>query len=140
MEFFCPNIYKSIEWEIQSQPGLIGSTVKVEKTSGEKMKMRLTGCCEIKRKLCFELLDVEPQMHCSGLMEKWQLIPITCCLENQTLLIMKSDFARDTTPELLKKFKQGHVEMMHDLTSTLKKIAKGELKMPTNMETHQVMH
>ena len=52
---------------------------------------------------------------------------------------MKSDFARDTTPELLKKFKQSHIEMMHDLTSTLKKISKGELKMPSNTETHQLV-
>ena len=107
-------------------------------TSGEKIQKRLVLAHEAKRKITFEIIETSPPSHATHISEKLQVIPISVSPTPASLLVMKADFSRDTSPELMKHLKQSHVDMMHDLVSVLHKLAKGDLQWPTMEDTCQI--
>ena len=86
--------------------------------------------------MSFEVLEASPDYQSSSDIEKVKMIPITVGLKDQSLLIFKSDFARDTTQNQMHQFKQQHNDLLHDLSDTLHKISRGEVKWPDAGATH----
>ena len=88
--------------------------------------------------MTFEVIEASPDFQSSCEIEKVKLIPITVGLDNNSMLILKSDVSRDTTQNQMHSFKQFHDDMIHDMVDTLHKISRGELKWPDKEETHMV--